>query len=435
MPSHLIFVSLFLGIASGKQPVDLQADATVKSIRILLAGKDVALLTRSPWHAEIDLGLELIPRELEAIGYDENNNEVGRASQIFNLPRPGAEVEIALQYGEALPTAAQLHWRNLEYSNPKSAKITFDGIPLKVGSDFRAQFPRTDWIHPHVIAAEMKFADGMTVRREIVIGGATFSDTARAELTPVLLTETSSQQPASYDDCLSLDGAPVRTAAVEKQDALVIFVRDPDPREAVRALDPARRATNPYTRAQMRTWAQLNSDVTQQVLWPIAQQFRDPSRRASSVIFEHWGDIAARAGLMWVLTFEPNFGRDKSRQYADAVAVAGVRAMTDGRRRAVVFVISDAYLDTSHNVAREVRRYLVSIGVPLFVWSVTGPRPELAESWGMVDDISSIGLLRAAVARVQQTLNAQRIAWVHADPLSALRIKADERCGVATVAR
>ena len=45
------------------------------------------------------------------------------------------------------------------------------------------------------------------------------------------------------------------------------------------------------------------------------------------------------------------------------------------------------------------------------------------------------GELNKSLQTLRKTLAAQRIAWVEADPLSALRLRADERCGVAAVAR
>jgi len=119
---------------------------------------------------------------------------------------------------------------------------------------------------------------------------------------------------------------------------------------------------------------------------------------------------------------------------AEAVAVAGLRAIGESRRRAVVLVVSNRQDQSSYPPAA-VRRYLADLGVPLFVWSPTGPRPDLADSWGEVDDISNITALRAAADHVRATLDAQRIAWVDVDPLRALQLHADERCGVTTVAR
>src|SRR5207237_8115321 len=94
------FISLFLGLASGLQPIDPQTDATVRSIRVLVDGREIAALTKPPWHFVFDFGPQLDPREVEAIAFDEDGNEIGRTPQVINLPRPPAELEIALENRE-----------------------------------------------------------------------------------------------------------------------------------------------------------------------------------------------------------------------------------------------------------------------------------------------------------------------------------------------
>ncbi len=265
-------------------------------------------------------------------------------------------------------------------------------MPLKIDKNFHANFPEVDWKHPHLIAAEMKFGDGLVARREIVVGGAV-ADTAQSELTPILLTQTSPEQPLSFENCLLMDGQPVRTAAVEKPSALVFFVRDPDRSEAVRALDPTRQMLDSYfPRAAVVRSVPLDKDTGMRFLWPVVTKFADP------------------------------------------VAVAGLRAISESRRRAVVLILSK-HPDSSGNDPRVVRRYLADIGVPFFVWSLNGPRPDVSDSWGEVEDVSSFSLLEAAAAKLRDNLAAQRIAWVDVDPLKALRLRADSRCGVTTVAR
>jgi hypothetical protein len=429
VPSHLIFITLFLGIVSGKQGIELQGDTNIASIRLVLAGQEIARLTQPPWRTEIDLGSNLVPRELEAIGYDAKGNEVGRASQVLNLPKPAAEVQIVL--GE---DGVQLRWTNLEYAKPKSASVTFDGAPLRVDSDFRAPLPvYMDRKRPHVIDAEMRFVDGVVARREEVLVGTRFSDTAETQLTPVLLTETSVQHPASYDGCFSIDGAPVRVAVLEKEKARVIFVQDPDPQQTAHALDPTGRASNPFTRKEVARWLHFDDDTVEEILWPVVQRFSDPSGRTVSRLFAHSRDFESGRGVMALLTASMRAGIDLPRQYADAVAVAGIQALDGGRRRAVVLIVSDR-ADASKADPRTVQRYLASVGVPLLVWSPADVTPGATSSWGAVEDISTLDHLHAAVNRLRSTLAAQRIAWIHTDAFSALRIKADERCGFATVA-
>ncbi|MDQ6800466.1 MAG: hypothetical protein M3041_06465 [Acidobacteriota bacterium] len=434
MSSRIAFISLFLGLAAGMQSIDVQTDSAVKSLRILLDGREVAALTQPPWHAVVDFGRQLDPRPLEAIGFDEKGNEIGRASQFLNLPRPTAELEIVLQSGGIGPKGADLRWQHLQFKEPKSATLSFDRTLLKIDKHYHADFPETDWKHPHLIAAEMKFRDGIIARREIVAGGAV-ADTAQSELTPVLVMQTS-RPPASFENCLLADGQPVRTAAVEKPNAIVIFVRDPDRSEALHAVDPAHQTVNAYfsRNAILHAFA-LADDTWMRYIWPIPRKFADAERQRAALLFDSSPDTSASTiGLVWFLTREYKGYYGEPLQLSDALAVAGLRSIAESRRRAVVLVVGKRP-DNSINDPRAVRRYLANIGVPLSVWSLTGPRPELTEIWGEIEDVSSTNGLQAAADKLRENLAAQRIAWVDVDPLKALRLRADPRCGMATVAR
>ena len=435
MSSRVAFISLFLGLAAGMQSVDVQTDPAVKALRILLDGREVAALTQPPWHAVIDFGRELDPRPLEAIGFDEKGNEIGRATQFLNLPRKTAELEIVLQSGRIGPTGADLRWQHLQFKDPKSATISFDRTPLKIDKEYHADFPETDWSHPHFIAAEVKFRDGIVARREIVVGGA-IADTAQAELTPVLVTQTTQPLPASFENCLLLDERPVRTAAVEKPMALVTFVRDPDRGDTIYAIDPTHMTDSYVSRNAVLRAVALDNDTKMRYMWPLPQKFADAGRQRSALLFESSQDLSASVfGLVWFVTRSYGARYDNEPLHlTDAVAVAGLRANAEGRRRAVVLIVGKRN-DSSRNDPRAVRRYLADIGVPLFVWSVTGPRPDLAEIWGEVEDVSSRNRLIAAADKLRENLAAQRIAWVDVDPLKALRLRADSRCGLAAVAR
>jgi hypothetical protein len=102
-------------------------------------------------------------------------------------------------------------------------------------------------------------------------------------------------------------------------------------------------------------------------------------------------------------------------------------------RRAVVLLLSKTRDQSLYSPA-VVRRYLDAIGMPLFVWSLDGPRPDLAGAWGTIDDISSTPGQLAAVSKLNESLSRQRIVWVAADPLTALRASASGRCGLSLIA-
>src|SRR5438445_6551259 len=221
MAGQIVFLSLFLGLVSGPQPIDLHVDDAIKSVRILVDGREVKTLSQPPWHAVLDFGKDIVPRELVAVGYDSNGNEIGRVLQILNVPRPTAEFEILLERGNA---AAALRWRHLTNARPRKATMTVDGRPLHVDESFRAVLPHLDPEVPHVIAAQIEFADRFVARRELVLAGGV-SDNIGSQLTPIAVRATRSDPGRSFDLCFSKDGAVVRTAAVEKPRALGILVQ------------------------------------------------------------------------------------------------------------------------------------------------------------------------------------------------------------------
>jgi hypothetical protein len=131
----------------------------------------IAVLKPPRWETAVDIG-PLVPGELVATGFDEQGNEIARASQILNLPRPTAEFDIVLESDAKGPTVAALRWRHIMKVKPKSATISVDGSPLSVAPDFRAALPRLDPVVPHIVAAEMRFEDDFVARRELVIEGS-----------------------------------------------------------------------------------------------------------------------------------------------------------------------------------------------------------------------------------------------------------------------
>ncbi len=436
MSPQLVFLSLFLGLISGPNDVSLQAGPEIKSIRILLDGRQIAAMKQPPWHATVDFGPSIVPGELAAVGYDAHGYEAARVTQTVNLPRPEAEFVIVLQNdASGTPRSAALRWEHLLGAKPVRTSLTIDGKPIPLDSTSSARLPRLDMNHPHVIAAEMKFDDGFNMRRELIAGGA-ISYTADTQLTAVGVRQATATPPADTGDCFTSAGSPVRMAAIEKSPALVVVVLDPDPQEAIGALSPARNPSMYLSgRNDVRHLIPLESGTRMRVLWPFAKQHKTTSN-ASAFLFPPSNDIdASEGGLVWLLTrtYGERVEESEPRRIADAVGVAGLEAITSANRRAVVLALS-RFKDKSTHDGASIRNYLASIGVPLFVWSFTGPRPELRDTWGEVDDVSSHGKLKVAAARLRAELASQRVAWIAADPVAALRITPTGRCGITPMA-
>jgi len=430
MPAQLVFISLFLGLVSGKQQIDLQAGPAVKSIRLLLAGKQVAEMQRPPWQATVDFGPAVAPGELIAVGLDQGGHEVARAEQMINLPRSPAEFVIVMQNDDkGVPASVELRWEHLLGTAPLNASLTVDGTAMPLDTSMRAPLPRLDMSRPHVIAASMTFEEG-AVRRELIVGGET-GYTAESQLTPIVVKGSAT---AESTDCLASGSSPVRVAAVEKGEALVIVVRDPNPREGLLALILAR-TIGSLNGQSFQKMVSLDRDTSMRLVWPVADRVTTSSHLPAS-LFPIAKDISsAEAGLLWLLTLSPREPVPDSapRLIGDAVGAAGLNAMTGPYRRAVVLVVSH-YRDAGAHSAAASRSYLASVGVPLFVWSLTGPRPDLRDQWGEVEDVSSMPKFRAAANRLKAELESQRVAWVAADPLTALRLHSTGRCAITPLA-
>jgi hypothetical protein len=122
----------------------------------------------------------------------------------------------------------------------------------------------------------------------------------------------------------------------------------------------------------------------------------------------------------------------KSPRFADAVAVAATEALREPRRRAVVLVLAGE-ADTSRYQPATVRRFLERIGVDLHVWTATPRRTD--DRWGEAEDISNAKKLAAAVARLQQDLDRQRVAWLPVTPYDALHVATAPDCAWEPMAR
>jgi hypothetical protein len=424
---QVVILSLFLGLVTGMQTVALRVGPAVKSVRIELGGREAARLTGEPWTAKIDFGTALIPRELVAIAYDGAGNELARASQLTNLSPPPVELDIIIHTEGQRPAEAELAGRHRIHKHAEAATLLLDGKELKLSRTFRAKLPPLESSRTHVLSAEMRFEDGLVARRDLVLEGEFSRDTGN-ELSAVLVSLTGNE-PSSLDGCFSSGGSALRASAIEKTDALVIMVKDPESRDLLARLliDGNRRELA------------LGADTTERMLWPVARPFNAPGEPVA-IAFPQSNDrggAGARspATVSWLLTLglSPKPSVNEPRQYADAVAVAGMNARERGQRRAVVLLLGKK-ADQSLYAAKVVRRYLEEVGVPLLVWSPDGPRPDLADSWGAVEDISNAFALMAAAMRLEKLLAQQRIVWLAADPLTALRAQAAERCGLTPVA-
>lgn len=433
---QIAFVTLFLGLVLGPHPVELAVEGPVASVELMLDGAVAGRIEKPPWRGKIDFGSALIPHELVARALDAEGREVARARQWVNLARPAAEVEIVLE-GAGNPPKARLTWQSRTGEQPRSIHLSLDGRPLTLGPDGRAALPAYDPESAHVLSAELYFPSNVVARRDVVFGGKYGSEVS-TDLTAVpvrvrrgKLTEASMRGRLLAGGAGGAGGTPLAVAAVEKGPAEVFMVRDLGAGEALDELgDVKKRRTvqgqgmgqrlsieHDYLRYEIG----LRREDEVRFVYPVPRTYFASGQRAE--LFDWSRAFTLRdGGMHWLLTrLEAPTGAPGDQRLADAVAVAGVQALSGSRPRAVVLVVGAAPEDASRCDPATVRQYLASVRVPLFVWSVAKPvennaapapgSPSLA-AWGKVEDVSTVTRLRAAVARLRDELESQRIVWV-----------------------
>jgi hypothetical protein len=414
------FATLFLGLVLGTKTVAVVVNDSVAGVEIVLDGAPVATLTGEPWTADCDFGDELSPHLLEAVAYDAENRELSRARQWLNLPRPPAEARLLLEPGEAgRGVRARLVWDSLATTEPYLTRITFDGEPLTVDDPSDFVLPPHDPESLHFLEAELEFTDNLSSRVELTFGG-TFTDRvdSRQTAVPVLLEGKRKPPPAGeLQGSFIKDGEELRVLAIDDGPGEVVIVRDLGAQKALDQLSGrqrrqvVRRGGSLTATEGLRFASRLKKDVQIRFLTPFPQKTRRDGYDLE--LFPPSPGFTSRdGGFFWALTqIRPAAGRLETQRLADAVAVAGMIAATRDRRRAVVLIVGDRPYDASQLAPSQVRAYLESLHVPLFVWS---PEPEITgvREWGEVVDISSTTRLERAVRELGRHLERQRIVWI-----------------------
>lgn len=425
---QIAFVTLFLGLTLGAYPVELAVEGPVAAVELALDGAVTGRIAGPPWRGRVDFGSTLVPHELVARALDANGQEVARARQWINLPRPAAEVEIVLEgTGVGNPSTARLTWQSRTGAQPSSIRLTLDDQPLTLGPDGRAVLPAHDPESAHVLSAEVHFPPNMVARKDAVFGGKYGSEVS-SDLTAVpVRVRRGKLTGASLQGQLLAGGKPLVVAAVEEGPAEVLLVRDLGANEALKELGDVRQRRTvqgqgmgqrlSIERDYLRYEIGLRKEDEVRFVWPIPRSFRSSSGSGLPAELFDWSRAFTLrdGGMHWLLTrlLIPGEVTGKQR-LADAVAVAGLQAMSGSRPRAVVLVLGATPEDASRYDPATVRQYLAAIRVPLLVWSVAkeaAASPALA-AWGKVEDVSTLTRFRAAVARLRDELDSQRVVWV-----------------------
>jgi len=430
---QIAFLTLFLGLTAGRQPVALTVQGPVAAVELVLDGTPMVQIGGPSWSTQLDFGTALEPHELIARALDEKGQEVGRARQIINLPRPAAEVEILLENdAKGQPAGAHLTWRSLTGEQPAAVSLLLDGQPVPLDGNAHATLPRIDTEVSHIVSAEVRFGAAGVTREDIGIGGS-LGEKVSTDLTAVpvrLKPGKTLPRAASLPDWVLIDGKPVSVTAVEESPAQLLVVRDNEARLALEAYGRQKAAKSMQGRMNdldrlagrslqggelERFQMILGKDDQIRFVWPSAKSFTGQGVPAE--LFDASRDYTSKdGGLLWLLGRALPQTDKFDQRLADATAVAGLQALAGNRPRAVLLVLGSNVKDVSRYDAGTVRHYLESVRVPLIVWALD--RSSLAAStWGGAEDISSLAKLKKTFKKLDDELAGQRILWIEGSHL------------------
>ena len=355
-------VTLFLGLVSGPQPVELAVGAPATAVEIRLDGELVERLTSPPWHLEVDFGEDLSPHELVAIARNEAGRELARVRRWINIDMPQAVVGGVEPPGGLTPLPVVFATDRSPAADAMGTWFLADGRPLAVSA-------------VHAGPAELG-------------GGAGPSYEARPGADGAAIPGLSPRTPrrpgrAAADRLAGLEpGAPANAAGgvPARRSGAVRRGGQPPGKPADRS--PGGRSTTDLLGLGDETRVRLISPLAAPVSRTERQRYLF-ARRSAGV---------ADAGLLWLAETLPPMGF--ACRVADAVAIAGREAHAGGSRRAVLLLLNGATRDDSLHAAAAVRDYLRDLRVPLFIWTLSPAATPPA--WG---EARFIGLPRSSGGR------------------------------------
>ena len=331
------------------------------------------------------------------------------------MPRPPAEAGILLERdAQGRAVAARIAWQNVMGEEPQRVAVSFDGRPLALDALGRVKIPPHSADVVHVVTVELDFESGLRSRDDVAFGGGA-GDAAQSELTavPIRMTKKRKLTPAAFQGVLRAGETPLRIVTAEEGPASLWIVRDESATEAYGKLSGLGEVPRAPAELPPRVPAALPLQKSDEVnfVWP-----RPRTVRAGSVptaLFPSAGGLGRDdGGLTFLLSHVANPSPEGLfPMYADAVAVAGLNAFESFGRRAVLLVLGRTTEDASSYKPAVVKRYLEMLRVPLFVWSLEDDAPK-GSPWGEVAGVGRRSALRAAYARLRETLDSQRVLWV-----------------------
>ncbi len=368
------FVTLLVGLVTGAQGLEIAVSGPVARVELRVDGMTVAERRVEPWLLRHDFGRQPRPALLEAVAFDVAGRELGRDRQWVNLAGRRAEAAVLPELDAAgRVAAARITWRSPERGEPRRVRAAIDGERVEVAFPWRIDLTGFAADERHLLEVELDFGRDLVLRRQLAFGGD-FSGEHATGLTAVAVELVGAEDlpsPDALTGWFSAGDEPLEGVAVERGPAEVVVVRHGSVDEALARLERERRrdgrrhggGPRPDTLpADSSLWLMLAEPVVgdaragqASLHFPVSER---PTRGSQGLLA-----AALSAGGERMIAATQHLG--------NAVALAGLEATRDGRRRAVVVLLGRDAPDSSFLAPDAVRAFLADLTVPLEVWDMT----------------------------------------------------------------
>lgn len=414
------FITLILSLHVGILPVEVAVTGPLAKLEMHLDGQMVGERTSPPWTFDVDLGHNLIPHRLEAIAFDDQGQEIERASQWVNYARQSLEASLVLESsGMTQPTRGRVIWSAADNSQPIKIELRYDGRPHEVASDGRFVLPGSEPSETHHLEAKLLFPDEHIAHTEAVFGG-TRGDAVTTALTAIPMSLEEDHQPDldQLSQWLEVAGQPATVfstdpissdgATSQAKNNSIIIVRDTHIDRDLRLLLREKRQ-----RVLAKTGRFLGPDDRVEFLLTY-NLLQDP--RGVHRPFPVSSDFN-KLGMWNLFTQDyPQINQPKQQNIWWSLALAGKRVVDLKQPRVAVLLLSKKPQSRPALSFEQAQLYLRSLRVPLLVWL---PEEATLERLGIAPDrpyIGADGMLQM-FADIQAVLDQQRMVWIEGDYL------------------
>lgn len=404
------FLTLLLGLTLGPRAIEVAVTEPVVAVELHLDGRLVERREGPPWSFEVDLGHELRPHRLEAVGFDAEGQEVARKRQWINYARRSFEAAMALEQKGGLLRGGRVLWAAANQRNPIAIVTRLNGQILPMEGN-RFTLPDYDPSVPHHLSAEVTFSGDHLATTEAIFGGVYGEKVTSALTAAPLMLEAGQELPddETLSSWFSVDGASPKVTASAVEGTSLMFVRDTH-------IDPNLRALTRQKRAKYYADRGKLIDGDDEVLFMLTFELTtDPKNtfRTVPITPDYFP-----GGLWYLLTQNyPKTNTPSKQSLWFSLALAGKRMSDVKKPRAVILALSKRPKDHSAISFQQAADYLRRLNIPLYVWTL---EPETFERLGIEPGprffTGSDGMVELYAA-LESDLARQRIVWLEGEHL------------------